>query len=76
MTGDHRVRFGWDTVQTDGAVHVVPTKDIREHSLDIDRPCPCGARVEKYRRALVIHASFDGREKWEKKTVTIKEKSA
>lgn len=52
-------------------IHVYPLNDLREHELD-GTSCECGVRVEwEHAEALVIHASFDGREHLEMQVRTL-----
>lgn len=44
-------------------IHVVPINDLEEHS--DDTTCKCNPVVEVHEEILVIHNSFDGREKIE-----------
>jgi hypothetical protein len=45
-------------------VHVYPVNDLREH--EISRDCPCSPREDEEEPSLVIHNSWDGREKFER----------
>ena len=42
--------------------HVVPIDDLREHSMDSDKPCWCKPRTEE---GVIIHNSMDRRELYE-----------
>ncbi len=43
--------------------HVYPENDIEPHKTD-GSYCPCGITVEEYHNGhLIIHQSYDGREK-------------
>ena len=47
-----------------GEIHVIPDNDIKKHIKSII--CPCKPKIEKRLNAdLIIHNSFDGRERIE-----------
>lgn len=51
----------------DGYTHVYPINDLREHITNDSTSCPCKPAVEfrEDGEVLVIHNSWDGREKKE-----------
>jgi hypothetical protein len=50
----------WVTIPRDSGVHVVPVADLREHE---EFDCWCHAEDDE---GVVIHASMDGREAFER----------
>lgn len=44
-------------------LHVVPRDDLREHSIDRDKPCWCHPEEDEH--GIIVHNSMDGREKFE-----------
>lgn len=47
--------------KTEGALHVVPVADMREHEMSPE--CWCNPRITE--EGVVVHNSMDGREKYE-----------
>jgi hypothetical protein len=46
-------------------VHVYPVDDLAEHDTESEN-CPCGIRViEESHGRVIVHSSFDGRERHE-----------
>lgn len=56
---------GWHVLEQSWGASVAPLDDLIEHEVDCFDECVCGPRVEvmeEHGRAIVSHASLDGRE--------------
>lgn len=51
---------GWDIIDNDCCIEVIPINDIKEHKDEED--CICIPRTEYDNKLLIIHNSFDNRE--------------
>lgn len=48
----------WKITETENQVHVMPKYEEHEESMN----CHCEPNIEFYKRTLIIHRSYDGRE--------------
>lgn len=61
--------IGWTLFIEDGITHVIPVKDLQDHSQEIINNvpivclCKCEPRIiTDYKTIIIVHSSFDGRE--------------
>ena len=70
---DYYYQDNWRVYEDAFSVHVLPVGEESEHSRSMS--CQCKPRVECYKRDLVIHNAFDGRQAVEEADRIINTKS-